>query len=110
MSVVRTLLERSQNLVSEPEDKKKEDIHVQDALRACGYLEWSFQKARRQMKRMKPKKKKKTGCSSDKTFGGDSLCRKSFRDSSQDHEKIQCTLCYETMGYSQEFLGTPQRL
>jgi len=28
MSVVRTLLERSQNLVSEPEDKKKEDIHV----------------------------------------------------------------------------------
>jgi len=59
MSVVRTMLERSQNLVSEPEDKKKEDIHVQDALRACGYLEWSFQKARRQMKRMKPKKKKK---------------------------------------------------
>ena len=31
----------------------------------------------------------KTGCSSDKTFGGNSLCRESFRDSSQDHEKIQ---------------------
>jgi len=31
MSVVRTLLERSQNLVSEPEDKKKEDIHVQES-------------------------------------------------------------------------------
>jgi len=90
-----------------PEDKKKEDIHVQDVLRTCGYPEWSFQKARRQMKQMKPKKKKKTGCSSDKTFGGDSLCRESFRDSSQDHEKIQCTLCYETMGYSQECLGTP---
>jgi len=42
-----------------PEDKKKEDIHVQDALRTCGYPEWSFQKARRQMKQMKPKKKKK---------------------------------------------------
>jgi len=52
MSVVRTLLERSQNLVSEPEDRKKEDIHVQDALRTCGYPEWSFQKARRQMKQM----------------------------------------------------------
>ena len=109
ISVVRTLLEKSQNLVSELEDKKKEDIHVQDALRTCGYPEWSFQKARRQMKQMKPKKKKKTGCSSDKTFGCDSLCRESFRDSSQDHEKIQCTLCYETMGYSQECLGTPQR-
>ena len=42
-------------------------------------------------------------------FGGDSLCREIFRDSSQDHEKIQCTLCYETMGYSQECLGAPQR-
>ena len=30
ISVVRTLFERSQNLVSEPEDKKKEDIHVQE--------------------------------------------------------------------------------
>jgi len=93
MSVVRTLLERSQNLVSEPVSE----------------TEWSFQKARRQMKQMKPKKKKKTGSSSDKTFGGDSVCRESFRDSSQDHEKIQCTLCYETMGYSQECLGAPQR-
>jgi len=55
----RTLLERSQNLVSEPEDKNKEDIHVQDALQMCGYPEWSFQKARRQRKQMKPKKKKK---------------------------------------------------
>ena len=43
MSVVRTLLERSQNLVSEPVSE----------------TEWSFQKARRQMKQMKPKKKKK---------------------------------------------------
>ena len=24
-------------------------------------------------------------------------------------KKTQCTLCYETMGYSQECLGTPQR-
>jgi len=38
---------------------KKEDIHVQDALQTCGYPQWSFQKARRQMKQMKPKKKKK---------------------------------------------------
>ena len=53
--------------------------------------------------------KEKTGCSSDKTFGGDSVRRESFRDSSQDHEKIQCTLCYETMGYSLECLGAPQR-
>ena len=54
-------------------------------------------------------RKRKKGCSSDKTFGGDSLCTESFWDNSQDHEKIQCTLCCETMGYSQECLGTPQR-
>ena len=44
--------------MSEPEDKKKEDIHVQDALRTCGYPEWSLQKARRQMNQVKPKKRK----------------------------------------------------
>ena len=52
ISVVKTLLERSQNLVSEPEEKKKEDIHVQDALRMCGYPEWSFQKAIRPVKKL----------------------------------------------------------
>ena len=46
------------------------------------------------MKQMKPKKKKKTGCSNDKTFGGDSLCGESFRDSSQNHKKynVPCAM------------------
>jgi len=62
MSVVRTLLERSQNLLCQNLTIKRRKIFMfknQDALRTCGYPEWSFQKARRQMKQMKPKKKKK---------------------------------------------------
>ena len=39
-SVVRTLFHRADNLVSEPEDIKKEKAHVKNALRANGYPEW----------------------------------------------------------------------
>ena len=37
LSVVRTLLERSQQLVTVSQDKIQEDAHVEVALRACGY-------------------------------------------------------------------------
>jgi len=36
LSVVRTLLERSQCLVTDIEDRKQEDFNVEGALRACG--------------------------------------------------------------------------
>ena len=35
LSVVRTLLDRSQSLVTNNDDKEREDIHVQKALQAC---------------------------------------------------------------------------
>jgi len=37
LSVARTLLERSQQLVTVSQDKIQEDAHVEEALRACGY-------------------------------------------------------------------------
>jgi len=46
LSVVRTLLERSQCLVTEIEDRKQEDSHVKEALQACGYPKWTFNKVR----------------------------------------------------------------
>jgi len=49
LSVVRTLLERSQNLVTDSQDKTQEDAHVEEAVRACGYPSWSFAKVRRQI-------------------------------------------------------------
>ena len=109
ISVVRTLLERSQNIVSEPEDKKKEDIHVQDALRTCGYPEWAFQKARCQTKQMKLKKKRKQDIAASRPLVVIPYVEKVSETVASIMKKIQCTLCYVTMGYSQECLGTPQR-
>ena len=41
LSVVRTLLERSQCSVTDNEDRKQEDSHLEAALRACGYPKWN---------------------------------------------------------------------
>ena len=39
LSVMRTLLERSQSLVSDSHGRQLEDAHVEKALRSCGYPE-----------------------------------------------------------------------
>ena len=49
LSVVRTLFERCQRLVTDNEDKVQEDLHVEEALRSCGYPDWSFRKVKHQM-------------------------------------------------------------
>jgi len=59
LSVVRTLLERSSQLVTVSQDNIQEDVHVEEALRACGYPSWSFSKVRRQMEFKGDKRKKK---------------------------------------------------
>ena len=60
LSGVRTLLERSKSLVTDSEDKEKEDTHVEEILRTCGYAEWSFRKVKRQndLKTVQKKKAK----------------------------------------------------
>ena len=42
-SVVRTLINRANCMVSKPEQKDAEVRHVKSALKANGYKEWSFQ-------------------------------------------------------------------
>jgi len=54
---VRTLFDRSQFLISDSKDRHAEDLHIEKALRDCGYPGWNFQKVKKQMK-MKPSKKK----------------------------------------------------
>jgi len=43
---------------TDSEDKKKEDMHVEEATRTCGYPEWSFRKVKRQLKTVQKKKAK----------------------------------------------------
>jgi len=59
LSVVRTLLERSQCLVTKIEDMKQEDSHVEKALRASVYPKWTFNKVRRQIESKRDKKTRK---------------------------------------------------
>ena len=59
LSVVRTLLERSQCLVTEIDDRKQEDFHVEEALWACWYPKWTFNKVRRQIESKRDKKTRK---------------------------------------------------
>ena len=59
LSVIRTLLERSQYLVTVSQDKIQEDAHVEEALQVCGYPPWSFSKVRCQMEFKSDKRKKK---------------------------------------------------
>jgi len=54
---VRTLYDRSQSLISDNTDRHAEDLHTENALRDCGYPDWTFQKVKKQMK-MKPSKRK----------------------------------------------------
>jgi len=46
LSAVRTLLERSQSLVSDSHDRQLEDAHIEKALQSCGYPELTFRKVR----------------------------------------------------------------
>ena len=57
LSVVRTLFDRRQSLLSDSTDRHTEDLHIEKALRDCGYPDWTFQKVKKQ-KKMKPSKRK----------------------------------------------------
>jgi len=50
LSVVRTLFDRSQSLISDSTDRHVDYLHVENALRHCGYPDWTFQKVKKQTK------------------------------------------------------------
>jgi len=59
-------LERSQCLVTEVKDRKQEDLHVEEALQACGYPKWTFNKVRCQIECKRDKKTRKQRDSSQR--------------------------------------------
>ena len=59
LAVIRTLLERSDSIVTEEEDRKQEEEHIRTALHTCGYPDWAIKKVKEQMKRKKAIRKDK---------------------------------------------------
>jgi len=56
LTVIRTLLYRGTNIVTEEEDRKQEEDHIHMALTRCGYPDWSIDTVERQMTTAKLKK------------------------------------------------------
>ncbi|XP_072018311.1 uncharacterized protein [Amphiura filiformis] len=56
LGVIRTLYNRKDSVVTEEEDKVEEEKKVQEALRTCGYPDWTFKKVKDQIQSVKPKK------------------------------------------------------
>ena len=46
LSVVRTHFDRRQSLVLDSTDRHVEDVHIESALRDCGYPDWTFRKVK----------------------------------------------------------------
>jgi hypothetical protein len=48
LGVIRTLLDHSEAVVTEAEDRVKEEAHIGKALANCGYPRWAFRKVKKQ--------------------------------------------------------------
>ena len=70
-AVIRTLLERSESIVTEEEDRKQEEEHIRTALHTCGYPDWAIKKVKEQMNRKKAigKDKSKKDKAQEKSTG-----------------------------------------
>ena len=49
LSVVRTLLSRSDEIVTNEEDRKVEEAHVKTVLKTCKYPDWAIERVRKQL-------------------------------------------------------------
>ncbi|XP_072037314.1 uncharacterized protein [Amphiura filiformis] len=62
LGVIRTLMDRKDNIVTEEVDKREEERKIKNALMDCGYPKWAFDRVKHQMeaKTKEPKKSKKS--------------------------------------------------
>ena len=44
--VVRTLMDKKDTLVSTQDDKDRDELHIKNALKSCGYPKWIFDKVK----------------------------------------------------------------
>jgi len=60
LSVVRTLLQRSQSVITDSHDRQLEDAHIEKALLSCGYPDWTFRKVKYQIRVKMTERKQKS--------------------------------------------------
>ena len=60
LGIVRTLLDRNFDFVTEESDQDSEEKHGQKALSTCGYTKRTFEKVKIQIKEKRKEGKKKT--------------------------------------------------
>ncbi|XP_071956011.1 uncharacterized protein [Antedon mediterranea] len=59
LGVIRTLMDRMENIVTEEADKKEEEVKIRNALRKCGYPKWTLDRVKQQIKNKQPKQRNK---------------------------------------------------
>ena len=66
LGVIKTLLDRCNNIVTDLEDRRKEEEYISKALHECGYPKWTIRKIREkqqnQQRKSKEKNKEKSRC------------------------------------------------
>ena len=60
LGVIRRLMDRMENVVTEEADKQEEEQKIRSALADCGYPKWTFDRVKQQRDKTKPTKTKKT--------------------------------------------------
>ena len=69
LGVIKTLLDRCNNIVIDPEDRRKEEAYITKALQECGYPKWTIRtikkKQQNQRRKTKDEKKETSRCPDD---------------------------------------------
>ena len=73
LGVIRTLLDRSETLITREEEKAKEEMHITGALKNCGYPPWTIRKVKKMRETPKDRSKPKDTENRTPTLGQVSL-------------------------------------
>ena len=111
LGVVRTLMDRMENVVTEEADKREEELRIRNALADCGYPKWALDRVKQQMKDkpQQPKTTKKTNETPSRGMvvipyveGVAEKLKRAFR-------KHQCFDSHATYQHLEEHPGPPER-
>ena len=96
-------------VITEDEDKKVEEIHVQHALENCGYPKWTFDKVKDKMAAPKqPRDTKRTTETPNRGFVVIPYVKGVSERVARVMKKISHIFCYETTLYPPQSVSTPE--